>query len=115
LQDVPALWLLYMMVLAQGMLGYGLTSVLGALTAEIFQGPHFGTIYGTLTVSVLAGGAVGPWLTGVLHDMTGNYVLAFWIAIVLPILSRVAMWLAGPRKVRVVAGRIGALQAQQAK
>ena len=36
------------MVLAQGMLGYGLTSVVGAIPAEIFQGRHYGTIFGTL-------------------------------------------------------------------
>jgi MFS family permease len=106
LQDVPSLWLLYVMVIAQGLLGYGLTSVLGALTLEIFQGAHFGSIYGTLTVSVLAGGAVGPWITGLLHDSTGNYTLAFWIAIVLSAVSAIAMWLAGPRKVRAVAGRM---------
>jgi MFS family permease len=106
LQNTPSLWLLYVMVIAQGLLGYGLTSVLGALTLEIFQGAHFGTIYGTLTVSVLAGGAVGPWVTGLLHDATGNYMLAFWIAIALAALSSVAMWLAGPRKVRAVAGRM---------
>jgi MFS family permease len=106
LQDVPSLWLLYVMVIAQGLLGYGLTSVLGAVVMEIFQGAHFGVIYGMLTVAVLAGGAVGPWVTGLLHDATGSYVLAFWIAIMLAALSALAIWLAGPRKVRAVAGRM---------
>jgi hypothetical protein len=36
-------------------------------------------------------------------------VLAFWIAIALAALSSVAMWLAGPRKVRAVAGRMRAV------
>jgi len=106
LQDLPSLWLLYVMVIAQGLLGYGLTSVMGALAMEIFQGAHFGAIYGTLTVYILAGGAVGPWITGALHDVTGNYTLAFAIAIALAAISTLAMWLAAPRKVRVVAGRI---------
>ena len=35
--------LLYVMVAAQGVLGYGLTSVFGAIPAEIFQGRHYGT------------------------------------------------------------------------
>src|SRR5438105_3756047 len=48
LRETPTPALLYLMVLAQGMLGYGLTSVVGAIPAEIFQGKHYGTIYGTL-------------------------------------------------------------------
>jgi MFS family permease len=65
------------MVGAQGGLGYGLTSVVGAIPAEIFQGRHYGSIFGTLMLASIGGGAVGPWLTGVLYDRTGSYTLAF--------------------------------------
>src|SRR5207253_446134 len=51
------------------------------------------------------GGAAGPWVTGVLHDATGSYTLAFWIAIGCSVLSALAIWLAAPREVRAVAGR----------
>jgi MFS family permease len=102
----PTPLLLYFMVAAQGMLGYGLTSVLGAIPAEIFQGAHYGTIFGTLMLSAIAGGAAGPWVTGALHDVTGSYTLAFWIAIGCCALSAGAIWLAGPRQVRAVAGRV---------
>jgi hypothetical protein len=37
--------------------------------------------------------------------MTGSYRLAFVLAIVLCAVSALAIWLAGPRKVRVVPGR----------
>ena len=43
-----------------------------------------------------------------LHDHTGNYVLAFQIAIACSLVSVVAIWLAAPRKVRAVAGRVRA-------
>jgi MFS family permease len=102
----PTPLLLYFMVAAQGMLGYGLTSVLGAIPAEIFQGAHYGTIFGTLMVAAIAGGAAGPWVTGALYDATGSYTLAFWSAIACCILSAGAIWLAGPRQVRAVAGRV---------
>ena len=102
----PTVALLYVMVIAQGMLGYGLTSVVGAIPAEIFQGRHYGSIFGTLMLSSIAGGAVGPWLTGVLYDRTGSYTLAFWISIGCSVVSAVAIWLAAPRKVRAVAGKI---------
>ncbi|MGH7401629.1 MAG: MFS transporter [Candidatus Rokuibacteriota bacterium] len=106
LAAAPTMTLLYVMVIAQGMLGYGLTSVVGAIPAEIFQGRHYGSIFGTLMLSSIAGGAVGPWLTGVLYDRTGSYTLGFWIAIACSVISAVAIWLAAPRRVRVVAGKL---------
>ncbi len=102
----PAPTLLYLMVASQGVLGYGLASVFGAIPAELFQGKHYGTIFGTLSLASIVGGAIGPWVAGALHDYTGSYVLAFWIAIGASIVSAVAMWLAAPRKVRAVAGRV---------
>ena len=54
----------------------------------------------------IAGGAAGPWVTGALFDATGSYTLAFEIAIVCSTFSILAIWLAAPRKVRAVAGRV---------
>jgi cyanate permease len=53
---------------------------------------------------------VGPWLTGVLYDHTGSYTLAFWLSIGCSVISAVAIWLAAPRKVRAVAGRLPVLR-----
>src|SRR3989442_11492370 len=86
------------MVDAQGALGYGLTSVFGAIPAEIFQGRQRATIFGTINLAAIGGGAVGPWLTGALHDVTGSYVLAFWIAIGCSAVSAGSIWLAAPRQ-----------------
>jgi MFS family permease len=106
LQHAPSTALLYVMVFTQGFLGYGLTSVIGALAIELFEGKHFGSIYGTLTLAALAGGAAGPWTTGVIHDQTGSYATAFVIGIVLSGVSIFAVWMAAPRKVRLVAGQM---------
>jgi MFS family permease len=94
------------MVFTQGALGYGLTSILGAVVVEIFQGRHYGSIFGTIMVAALAGGAAGPFVTGVLHDVTGNYTLAFAIGIGISAVSALAIWFASPGKVRAVAGRL---------
>ena len=102
----PTPLLLYSMVFAQGVLGYGLASVFGAIPAELFQGKHYGTIFGTLSLASIVGGAIGPWVAGALHDRTGSYVLAFWLAVGACVVSAGAMWLAAPRKVRAVAGRV---------
>jgi len=102
----PTPLLLYSMVFAQGVFGYGLASVFGAIPAELFQGKHYGTIFGTLSLASIVGGAIGPWVAGALHDRTGSYVLAFWLAVGACVVSAGAMWLAAPRKVRAVAGRV---------
>ena len=102
----PSLTLLYLMVGVQGVLGYGMTSVVGAIPAEIFEGRHFGSIFGTLMLGGIAGGALGPWALGALHDATGNYVAGFWLSVAFAVLSAFAMWRASPGKVRAVAGRI---------
>ena len=106
LQVFPNAPLLYVMVIAQGGLGYGLTSVFAAIVAEIFQGKHYGTIFGTLMLSAITGGALGPWATGALFDAYGNYTLAFAIGIGVSVVSALAVWQAAPRKVRAVAGQI---------
>jgi len=102
----PTLPLVYLMVVSQGALGYGLTSIMGAVVVEIFQGKHYGSIFGTIMVAALAGGAAGPLITGLLHDLWGNYTLAFVIGIGVSALSALAIWLAAPGKIRAVAGRL---------
>ena len=96
LQHSPTPPLLWMMVLTQGTLGYGLTSVIGAIPAETFPGRHHGTIFGSLMLASICGGAAGPWLTGTLYDLTGSYASAFWIAIGVSVLGAVAVWIAAP-------------------
>jgi MFS family permease len=105
MEHAPSTALLYVMVFTQGFFGYGLTSVMGPIVAEIFEGPHYGTIFGTITVALMGGGAAGPWIAGAIHDATGSYRLAFFLIIGFCATSAVAIWLASPRKVRMVPGR----------
>ena len=108
------LLLVYVMVLTQGMLGYGLTSIMGAVVVEIFQGKHYGSIFGTVMFVALAGGAAGPWITGVLHDLSGSYTSAFVIGIGVSALSAIAIWRASPGKIRAVAGQLHKVQSAAA-
>jgi predicted MFS family arabinose efflux permease len=75
----PLPLLLYLMVIVQGFLGFGLASIYGA--------------------------AVGPWLTGYIFDNTGSYKMAFWLCIAVSLVSIFCIWMAAPRKVRLVAGQ----------
>ena len=60
--------LLYTMVLRAGIPRLSATAVLGPIVAEIFEGPNFGSIFGTVMLGAVVGGAVGPVGTGLLHD-----------------------------------------------
>lgn len=105
LEAGPSTPLLWLMVISQGSLGYALTSVMGPIVMEIFEGRSFGAIFGTLTVPSIAGGAAGPWAAGLIHDATGSYRIAFVLAIGCSLVSAAAIWLAAPRKIRLVPGR----------
>jgi len=48
-------------------------------TGEIQQTAR--SIFGTVMLPAIIGGAAGPWVTGFLHDLSGNYTLAFAIGI----------------------------------
>ena len=106
LEHTQSTLLLYLMVISQGFFGYALTSVMGAIVAEIFEGPHFGAIFGTVMVASMAGGAAGPLVAGIIHDATGSYHWAFILSIGCCLVSAASVWFAAPGKVRAVAGRI---------
>jgi MFS family permease len=106
LAQTPSQPLLWIMVLSQGLLGYAIAAVMGPIVAEIFEGPRFGSIFSLLMVALIGGGAVGPLVTGVLHDLTGTYTAAFALGIAFSAICAVGVWIAAPRKVRVVAGSL---------
>lgn len=56
--------------------------IVAALTADVYRGRSFGAVLGIITFGNRLGSAVGPWLGGVIYDMTGSYRLAFAVSIV---------------------------------
>jgi predicted MFS family arabinose efflux permease len=91
-------WALY---LYAGLMGIGyavspaMTPVLGA---RFFAGRHFGAIFGALNLLHHAGGALGVWLAGLVHDLSGTYTLAFLLSMASSLLSLGCVWLAAPRR-----------------
>src|SRR5207245_10583328 len=59
LRHAPTPTLLYLMVVSQGMLGYGLPSVVRAIPAGLSHGRHHGSLLGPLTLASIVGGAAG--------------------------------------------------------
>ena len=68
----------------------------------------------TLNLATAGGAGLGPWVAGAVYDHYGSYAPAFWLAIVLCFMSIASIWLAAPRKVRAVAGRVARLHAEKA-
>lgn len=86
-------------------IGYGVFSPMtSSISADLFQGKRFGSIYGVLYVGSSIGSAVGPWVSGMVFDATRSYQAALAMAACAALLSAVAIWLAAPRKVRLVPG-----------
>ena len=110
----PLPWLMYAMVASQGLLGYALASVYGVIPAELFQGRHFGSVFGVVSVVASLGAGAGPWVTGAMQDATGSYAPAFWLAMGLSGVSIACIWQAAPRKVRLVAGQLARREARAA-
>jgi len=75
-------------------------SLYPTIAADLFHGKSFGAIIGAISLFIGAGAGIGPWLGGAVHDWTGSYREAFWIAEALSFASVVFIWLAesGRRK-----------------
>lgn len=75
-------------------------SLYPTIAADLFHGKSFGAIIGAISLFIGAGAGLGPWLGGVLHDWSGNYRDAFWVAQATAFASVVFIWLAGAREKR---------------
>lgn len=68
----PALWLF-------GLGWGGNYTMLQALVADVFGARSLGRILGAITAIDATGGAIGPWVTGLLYDQAGSYQLGFGV------------------------------------
>ena len=110
IRDTSQPWMLYYYAIAEGF-ALGMTyPLVAACVTDVFQGPRVGAAIGFVWFSFALGGTVGPWLGGWIFEFTGSYMPAFLIAMGMFILSCVAVWVAAPRKVRLVPGRVTARQ-----
>jgi MFS family permease len=77
----------YLFALAFAM-AYGTLTPLGpAISADLFTGPHFGSIYGVVGIAIGLGSALGAWFAGHVFDVTGSYFFAFGTAAASSLLS----------------------------
>jgi sugar phosphate permease len=105
IRDAAHLWMPVLFAVCFG-LGVGAAGpVFYSAAADLFQGRHFGSILGTITLGFSLGGAIGPALAGFIHDKTNSYFFAFFIILGSLISAAVLMWLIAPRKITPVPAR----------
>lgn len=99
LPSLKSVFWLYLYALLFGA-GFGARGPIGAaMMVDMYQGRHFGDIYGFIHVGNGIGGALGPWLGGYLYDVTGSYKISFLTCIPVLVLACILFWMAGwPRR-----------------
>ncbi len=93
-------WMLVAFAVLFG-IGQGtIAPLFSGVSADLFQGRNFGSIWGVSFIGAGIGTAIGPWLGGYAFDVTGNYRVALWGTMLALVASVIAVWLTGPRQVR---------------
>lgn len=77
---LPSVWLVYAFVLFFGLCQGARGPVVTTMAARLFPGGGLGSIYGAITIGLGLGAAAGSWISGLLYDVTGNYLLSFGLA-----------------------------------
>jgi len=96
----PSAYLPYAYALFFG-LGYAVMASLPPLiTADFFEGPSFGAIFGMIQFVNGLGSAVGAWFAGFIYDQAGSYVPVFVTMIGCILFACFNIWKVSPRKAR---------------
>jgi MFS family permease len=80
-------------------IGYAITAPIApAVSSDLFRGPGFSTIFGSIHISLGFGTAAGAWAGGKVFDLTGGYETAMWGGLGLIGFSCALLWLVAPRR-----------------
>jgi MFS family permease len=100
LHPLASVWLLYGYALTFGVGNGVFASAYAGATADLFFGPHLGTILGLLELGWGLGGFAGSWVGGYWYDRWDSYHGVFALTIGVSLFGCVAMWLAAPRRLK---------------
>ena len=90
-----SMWLLYAFVACFGLTLGARGPIIAVLAADLYRGRTYGMVLGVITLGNRLGSAIGPWLGGVIYDMTGSYRVAFGVSIAAIVVAAGALAAAG--------------------
>jgi MFS family permease len=88
----PSLLLVYAFVCFFGLMQGARGPIIVALTARLFPGGGVGAIYGTLSMGMGGGAAIGSWVSGLLYQLTGGYVASFTLSAASAFIGMASFW-----------------------
>ena len=91
-------WMLYLFVIAFGFAAGGMAASESPMTAWLFGLGSHGLIYGVVHVGYTVGAALGPFVTGYLFDLTGDYQMAFLISAAIGVIGLILTLMLRPTK-----------------
>lgn len=80
MQTMPSFALVVVFVVFFGVSMGARGPIVSTISATLFAGRGLGVIYGTITTGQGLGAAVGSWVAGFLHDLTGGYDAGFLLS-----------------------------------
>ena len=99
-KEVPSPWTLYAFSILYG-LGYGAKSTMvAAITGDLFPGNSLGRIMSIQSIGFGIGGAMGAYLGGYFYDQMGTYFVSFLLSLSIIIISVFSIWIATSRRCR---------------
>ena len=105
-------WLLYGYALTFGVGNGVFASAYAGATADLFLAPTWGPFWVCSSWGGDWGGFAGSWFGGYWYDRWDSYHGVFALTIGVSLLGCVAMWLAAPRRLAILAMRIDASSVQ---
>jgi MFS family permease len=89
----PSLLLVYAFAGFFGLMQGARGPIIAALVAMLFRGGRVGAIYGTLSLGMGGGAAIGSWASGLLYQWTGGYVASFCLSAAAAVVGMASFWM----------------------
>ena len=106
-KDASQPWLMYLYSISLGLGSGMITPTIFSGAADIFRGRYYGTATGVILAGMGVGGALGPWLGGVIYDLSGSYHNAFILSLFCFGAGFLFFYLAAPRRYQAIRDSLG--------
>jgi len=100
LTHLTTIWPFILFAVFFGLSSGGSVPIESTIIVDLFGIKSHGAILGTITLGFACGGALGPFLTGYLFDLTGNYRLGFLVCAIIATLGLISCTILRPIKNR---------------